>query len=281
MRGPVLPAKLARMTDTKAPLRPHAPDQEVNSAFQRTVDEGRTRLGRTWPGLLSTGFVGGVDIGIGVLALLVVRERTGSALLGALAFGIGFIALTLGRSELFTENFLVPVAAVVARDGRPSALLRLWGATLVANLAACWLMAAIIVGALPAVRPVAVELAQHAVELPAGEAFLLAVLGGIVITLMTWMERSSGSDFGRLFAAMAVAFLLAAVPLNHVIVSAVEFFAALVAGAPFGYARWAGAAALAALGNAVGGLAFVTVLRLVQVGRDELARHRSDVPSGA
>jgi formate-nitrite transporter family protein len=44
-------------------------------------------------------------------------------------------------------------------------------------------------------------------------------------------------------------------------------FAALHVGAPFGYADAAGVVAWAAFGNAVGGIGFVTVLRLIQVGR--------------
>lgn len=267
-------------TDTP-PIRPVAADEEVRGAFRRTVEEGRVRLGRTWPGLISTGLVGGVDIGVGVLALLVVEEATGSRLLGALAFSIGFVALTLGRSELFTENFLVPVAAVVGRNARPVALLRLWGVTLAANLVAGWVIAAIIMGALPSLRPVAIELAARYVELPTSQAFLLAILGGTVITLMTWMERSSDNDFGRLLAAISIGFLLAAVPLNHVIVSSVEFFAALQVDAPFGYGQWLRAAVIGALGNLLGGLAFVTLLRLVQVGREEIARERREVPEEA
>ena len=34
------------------------------------------------------------------------KAKTGDKLLGGLAFSIGFIALTLARSELFTEDFL-------------------------------------------------------------------------------------------------------------------------------------------------------------------------------
>ena len=107
--------------------RTRSDDPELNSAFQRSVDEGEVRLSRSWPQLLATGFVGGLDLGIGVMALLVVEHATGSKTLGALAFSIGFIALTLARSELFTENFFVPVAATVARKATVGALLRLWG----------------------------------------------------------------------------------------------------------------------------------------------------------
>jgi formate/nitrite transporter FocA (FNT family) len=106
------------------------------------------------------------------------------------------------------------------------------------------------------------------------EAFSSGLLGGAVITLMTWMERRSASEVGHLVAAVTMSFVLVAGPLNHVIVSSLEMFAALQVGAPFGYADWAGAAAWAALANAAGGLGPITLLRLVQVGSDEILSER-------
>jgi formate/nitrite transporter FocA (FNT family) len=95
--------------------RPKEP--EVEEAFDRLVSEGSNRLARPLVPLLATGFVGGIDVGIGVLVYLVVDHDTGQPLLGAAAFPIGFIALLLARSELFTENFLVPVTARAAGYG--------------------------------------------------------------------------------------------------------------------------------------------------------------------
>jgi hypothetical protein len=74
-----------------------------------------------------------------------------------------------------------------------------------------------------------------------------------------------------LVAVIGVAFLLAAAPLLHVIVVSLEMFAALFVGASFGYADWFGVMLLAAAGNVLGGVGLVTVLRLVQVGPDEIA----------
>src|SRR3954470_18264198 len=54
-------------------------------------------------------------------------------LAGALAFGLGFVFLVVGRGELFTENFLVPISAVVARRSRPAGVLRLWLVTFLGN----------------------------------------------------------------------------------------------------------------------------------------------------
>src|SRR4051794_34619156 len=70
------------------------PDQ-LSETLQRTVDEGVFRLTRSWPALFATGFVGGADVAIGVFAFLIVKEETNSDLAAALAFGIGFVALTL------------------------------------------------------------------------------------------------------------------------------------------------------------------------------------------
>lgn len=251
-------------------------DEQLRSAFHRSVDDGLVRLHRSWTNLLATGLVGGFDLGLGVLALLVVETATGSRMLGALAFSIGFIALTLGRSELFTENFLVPVTAVVGGKGRIRDLLRLWAVTLAANLLGGWLVAALMMDALPRLAETAVHSAQFYPDLGIGwTSFALGVLGGAAITIMTWMERGSQTELGRVVSVVSIAFLLAAAPLNHVVVSSLEMFAALQVDAPFGYLEMAGVVAWAALANLVGGLLIVTLLRLVQVGGSEIRHERS------
>ena len=73
-------------------------EPEVEEAFNRLVSEGSNRLDRPLVPLLATGFVGGIDVGVGVLAYLVVYHETGQPLLAAAAFPIGFIALLLARS---------------------------------------------------------------------------------------------------------------------------------------------------------------------------------------
>lgn len=242
-------------------------DEALHARLHTSVEEGARRLHRTWPSLLATGIVGGVDIGFGVLGLLLVRDATGSQMLGALAFGVGFIALSLADSELFTENFFLPVAALVGRRGTVYDLVRLWTGTLVSNLAGGWLFMGLVVIAFPALRHTIIEVGSHEPHMGIGAAaFAAAVLAGALMTLMTWMEQGSDSAAARLVAAVATAFLLGAGPLNHVIVSSLEAFAALQAGASFGYLSWLGAMAFAGLGNLAGGIGFVTLLRLVQAG---------------
>jgi formate/nitrite transporter FocA (FNT family) len=90
-------------------------EDALENAFTRMVDEGSQRLHRSWREVLVTGFFGGTEVAMGVLAYLSVVHATHSPLLGGLAFSIGFLALLLGHSELFTEGFLVPVTTVAAK----------------------------------------------------------------------------------------------------------------------------------------------------------------------
>ena len=272
---PVEPASATELHPDAVEDSELAGDQALAPVFDRTVEEGTRRLTRTLPGLLATGWVGGMDVGIGVLALALVRQQSGSELLGSLAFGIGFLFLTLASSELFTENFLVPIAALVARRSTVRALARLWLGTLVMNLVGGWVIMGIVVAGLPQLRPTLVELGQHFVTIGLGwQAFSAAVLGGGIITLMTWMHHGTDSEPARLVASISAAFLLAAGSLNHAIVMSLEMFAALESGAPFGYLAWGKALAVALAGNVVGGVGFVTVLRLIQVGRAKIDRER-------
>jgi formate/nitrite transporter FocA (FNT family) len=110
------------------------------------------------------------------------------------------------------------------------------------------------------------------------------VLGGTVITLMTWMQHSTRSDGLKLVPAVTGAFLLGGAQLNHAVVNSLLIFAALHTGrAPFGYVDWMQTAGLAALGNMAGGLLLVTLLRLFQVPhtvKQERANPALGVPVG-
>ncbi|MDQ6836927.1 MAG: formate/nitrite transporter family protein [Actinomycetota bacterium] len=261
---------------------PDVAQQDTERTFDRLVDEGEQRLGRSWSGLISTGLLGGLDVGVGVLALLLVEHATESKILAGLAFSIGFIALALARSELFTEDFLVPIAAVVTKTSPPLSLVRLWGITIVTNLAGGWLITGIIMEGFPSLRSTAVKAAVFYIDLGiTWRAFALALLGGFVITLMTHMQHATESDTVKLVPATVMGFILGAGQLNHAIVASLLCFAALHAGAPFGYADWFGLLVFAVVGNLIGGIGLVTVLRLLQVPHKVSAERRGKASSTA
>lgn len=247
---------------------PERPEPELEEAFDRLVEEGKERLERPLLALISTGLLGGIDVGFGVLAYLVVKEHTGDTLLAGLAFSIGFVGLLLARSELFTENFLVPVTAVVARSGTLLALARLWSVTLVANLVGGLLIMVIVVTARPDLKPTAVEIGTHYAELGvSARSFALAVLAGAVITLMTRMQHATENLGVQLVPAVLFGALLAGAELFHCVLDSLFMMGGLLSGADYGLGAALGALGWSLLGNMVGGIGLVTGLRLLRVPR--------------
>ncbi|GAB2985191.1 formate/nitrite transporter family protein [Frigoribacterium salinisoli] len=262
--------------DTDAPV-----EDEVQESFDATVEEGAERLHRDLRTILVTGFFGGLEVGIGVIAMLAVLVATDSHLLAGLAFSAGLIALLLAHSELFTENFLMPVAAVVAREGHVGHLAKLWIGTLVANLLGGWVIMWLVVQAFPEWHATLEESARHFVDAPFDlQSVALAVLGGSTITLMTRMQQGTDSDPAKIVAAVVGGFLLAGLQLFHSILDSLLVFGAIQSGADIGYLDWLGWFGYTLLFNVLGGLVLVTALRLLR-SKALLEERRRARPQGA
>ena len=246
-------------------MRSEQPEQELDEAFERLVEEGRDRLSRPLFALVPTGLLGGIDVAVGILAYYVVKVETGSQILAGLAFSLGFVALLLARSELFTENFLVPVTAAVADRGPWPSLARLWLITLATNIVGGAALVWIILTARPDLGAMARETGEHYAELGVTlQSFMLAVLAGLVVTLMTRMQHSTESVGVRIVPAILFGALLVGAELFHCVLDAIFMIGAAVAGGDVSVGQWGVAVAWSALGNMVGGIGLVTFLRLLR-----------------
>jgi formate/nitrite transporter FocA (FNT family) len=243
--------------------------------WEDALDEGERRLERTPIAVAVTGLLGGAEVMFGVIALVVTTAAFSTVmpdqtahLLGSLSFGLALVFITIGRAELFTENFLIPVGSVYAGRASAAALARLWLITLLGNLAGLLLMALLFAphGVLPpdglkAAGKISDTYTTRAV-IP---ALLSAVAGGALMTLFTWLAAAAESDVTRVFLGLLVGFVLVAPSLNHAVVGFGEIAFGLIAGTATGtvgdLARNFG---LAVAGNLLGGV-LVTAMRLVQV----------------
>ncbi|BBZ46577.1 formate/nitrite transporter family protein [Mycobacterium parmense] len=257
-------------------------EDELEDAFSRMLNEGTQRLHRGWRVVLVTGFFGGTEVALGVLAYLSVLSVTHRPLVAGLAFSIGFLALLLGRSELFTEGFIVPVVTVAAKRASLRQLAQLWGGTLFANLVGGWVIMGLIMTGFPELRAQTIETAAHFATAPLSpQTLALSVLGGMTITLMTRMQHGTDSVPGKIAAAIAGAFLLAGLRMFHSILDSLLIFGALDTHvAPFGYLDWLRWFSYTVVGNVAGGLIFVTLLRLLR-SKDRLLEERADVEAAS
>src|SRR5918912_1414610 len=143
----------SRMQSTE-PARQDVLQQEPRQIAQRASDVGEQRLDRGNLDMLVTSFIGGAEVSLGGLAAMTIVGSAMQAIpglglypalaLGGLAFPIGFLFVIVGRSELFTENFLIPVISVLNRERSLISLLQLWGLSWIGNVAGCAAVAALL-----------------------------------------------------------------------------------------------------------------------------------------
>jgi formate/nitrite transporter FocA (FNT family) len=97
-------------------------------------------------------------------------------------------------------------------------------------------------------------------------SLLLAVLAGVVITLLTRMQHATDDLGPKLVAAVVMSFVLVAAQLFHSVLDSILMFTGLLGGdATYTWGDWASAMAWSALGNIVGGVGLVTSIRLLRV----------------
>lgn len=202
----------------------------------------------------------------------------GALAAAAVVFPIGFLLVILGRSELFTENFLIPVVAVVNREGRALDLLRTWAASWVGNMGGCAAMAALLsvpeaIGA-PIISGYAAY-TDYKLSLPALAIFVSAILAGLIMTVLTWLMLAVRNVVGKILVIWAIGYLIFAANVSHTVVGAALVF--------IGYSHtahpWVDAAgwiALSTAGNLVGGVGGVTIFRLAQTREKQRSNRRQE-----
>ena len=244
--------------------------------YERSAEEGERRLGSSFPAMAATGFLAGVTITFGIIALGIahglVVEAAGediAKLAGALAFGIGLVFAIVGRTDLFTENFLDPVAA--ALEDRPGAtwlaVARMWGVILVFNLVGgiAFGLLVTIDGALPSPAPDAlVTVADEFLARDPFPSFVNAIAAGALLTLMTYLVQATESAGGKMVIAYFIGVLLAIGPFNHVVVTLLHLVMGWAFGADVTIGDLLGSLVISTAGNVVGGVLLITISQTVR-----------------
>jgi formate-nitrite transporter family protein len=251
------------------------PVPQPEDIYRRTKEEGERRLERPLLEEMSTALAAGFDIVAGVVTMALITTqlqhlvgKPAAHVFGSIGFGIGFVFLVVGRGELFTENFLVPIAGLDHRSGASwRNLAKLWITSPIFNVIGGLII--ILILSTHSVLPYGTgrsveELAGHIHSNGWLALFMSAVFAGALITAMTWFIEGQLSMLVRVVVAWICGFILALGSLNHVIVVTLE----LIFGYRYGaHIRWTFIAenfVIAAAGNALGGIGLVTLNRLTQ-----------------
>ncbi|WP_144589403.1 formate/nitrite transporter family protein [Brevibacterium casei] len=241
-----------------------------------TVTEGAARLNRKLPELIVTGIFGGIDVGLGILAMILVKQATGSGILAGMAFGIGLLALKLAHSELFTEEFLLPLNAVLAGQANWLQVVRLWVISLATNLVGGAAFAWLIVLALPDYHAVLVDTALGYMDQPSlGVMIGLSLLAGATITLATRMQQGATNQVVTAIVCMVTGLLVIGFSMLHGAINAIMIFAAMFAGADISFLQflqW-----FVIVFNMLGGLLVIALPRVMRTYRVLRAVRRGEI----
>ena len=252
-------------------------DQEPVQIGERGAGVGAERLSRSGLDILITGVIGGIEVFFGGMAgaaviggLLTLKPDlplyTALSIAG-LVFPAGFVFVILGRSELFTENFLIPVVAVLNRRATPRQLLTMWALAWLGNMLGCAVLAALVLVPHTLGDPIVTGYTHYAaykLSVPALGTFVSAILAGAIMTVLTWMLLAVRNSVVKVFAILAAGYTLFATNVSHAIVGSALIFVGFshTSHSIADVARWVG---LATAGNLVGGVGLVTMFRTVQI----------------
>jgi formate/nitrite transporter FocA (FNT family) len=240
--------------------------------FERASDLAREELNRPAKALAFSGLAGGLTMGLTGMAVAIVRVVMGNhtaagQFVPMLFYPVGFVAVIIGRAQLFTENTLYPVIVVLDERRHIRRTLRLWAIVFFSNIAGASIFALLAVRTSALPSSFAGELVSLGVESSAhgaADIFWTGVIGGWIIALVAWMVTASHWTIGQIVVVWLLTFVVGIGHFAHCIATTGEILAAVFAGAvPFTqYLHWI---APATAGNIVGGVGIVSLLNYGQV----------------
>jgi len=243
--------------------------------FKQVATNARQELKRSTVALGISGFGGGAFMGLSALGVSMVTSLLGNApgarMLASMFYPLGFIVVILGRSQLFTENTLYPVALVLSEKKELWNTMRLWSVVLPANVAGAFAFA-MIAAWTPAIDPPTVramiQIGLNAMAHPGLQIFWSGIIAGWVIALAAWMVSGSHSITGSVMVIWMLTFVIGLGNFAHCIATSCEVLVAVLAHrVPWSaYPVWL---LPAVAGNICGGVGLVTILEYGQVAHGD------------
>jgi formate/nitrite transporter FocA (FNT family) len=232
--------------------------------------EGTEELERPFSSLWWSGVAAGLTMGCSMIGQGILEARLPDApwrdLVASFGYCLGFLFVTMGRQQLFTETTLTVMLPVLHKTHGVSDVARYWAIVFVGNILATLLFAA--AATIP--HLFAPDIAQSFTRLgtdAAAPGFLAvlnkAVFAGWLIALMVWLMPAAGSS--KFVVIIAVTWLISVAKFSHVIAGSAETAFAAMQGA-IGWTDYLlGFLVPAFIGNSIGGVVFVALLNHAQV----------------
>ena len=253
----------------------------ANVVYEAIRREGDDELRRSNSALAWSGLAAGLSMGISFVSEALVKARLPdqpwSLLLSRAGYSVGFLAVVLGRQQLFTENTLTVILPLMSskRVSTLLAVMRLWAVVLATNLFGTYLFALLVakINVLdPDVSRVLVEIGEAHLGGAALPVFARAVFAGWLIALMVWLLP--GAESARVSIIILLTYIIGLGGFNHIVAGSTTVFYLIVRHTAGWSAYFLQFFLPTLLGNIVGGVALVAALAHAQVVGGAAARQQ-------
>ena len=244
---------------------------------QTMIDVGEAKTKTGTRDLILRGTMAGIILSLAVVVAITAITQTGSGLVGALVFPVGFCILSLMGYDLVTGVFgLAPLAKLDNRPGITWArVFRCWGLVGLGNLIGSLIVAYLIAISLTmnfSIEPTAVVQKFIAVSTSRTvgfenlgtdgwiTVFVRAIFCNLMVCLGVIGGMTARSVAGKVVAMWLPIFIFFVLVFEHTVVNMFLFPLGMMLGADFGIATWLNFNLIPTiLGNIVGGLLLATI----------------------
>lgn len=239
---------------------------------EEQIEDGTEEHRRSGRSLFFSAFTAGMDLGFSLLIMAVLYtmfepkvSKEVMQVIMAVAYPVGFLFVVLGGSALFTEHTTLAVFPVLDGKETIKSLAKTWGIIYSGNIIGGFVIGAIIVWLGPQLNILShhalEEIALHLMEI---EGFIIlgsGLLAGWLMGLLSWLVTSSQETISRIFIVFLITSAIGIGSLHHCIVGSTEMFAGAIVSDQIGILDYLTTQFWATLGNIIGGVFFVSILK--------------------
>ncbi|MGP5550708.1 formate/nitrite transporter family protein [Psychrobacter namhaensis] len=259
---------------------------------EQAMDAKKT-FGRSLGSLFTSALTAGLEIGISFFMILSAFALLSGVLpnhyalvIASLLYPIGFIIVVIGQSLLFTEQTSLLSLPVLNGIEPLNKLLRLWGIVIAGNVVGGCLFAALMIGLGLNMQLFSASdidaYAEHILGFRWWVIFGSAILAGWMMGVTAWLVTSARDTLSRIVLVTVITGSIGFLGLHHSIIGNIEIFSALLYGNTVSLWRYLLFLAVILVGNTIGGVVFVAVLKNrtflfdVEKVKEQTANDRAD-----
>lgn len=199
--------------------------------YRAVLKEAEEELERPTAALACSGLAAGLCMGFSLVLEGLIQSRLPDTqwrdLVGRLGYTSGFIILIFGRQQLFTENTLTPILALLKKRDASTFLhtARMWAVLLLANLVGGFVIAYVLNRSdvfKEEEKAAFLRIASEAMEPGRMTLFLKSIFAGWLIATMVWMLPTA--NHARFFVLMLIPYIVGLGGLSHIIIGSIYSF---------------------------------------------------------